>query len=81
MREKYPHDGGWHKLKGNINTNSHGRNKQNLIEIKLEGLASDFWRLAPWTKAVRELRMMSTHEKIMAKSEKIEVDQNKSPFK
>lgn len=28
--------------------------------------------LSPWTKAVRKLRMMSTHEKIMAKSEKIE---------
>lgn len=38
--------------------------------------------LPPWTITVRKLRMMSTHEKIMAKSEKNrEVDQNKSPFK
>lgn len=37
-----------------------------------EGLASDFWRLAPWTKAVRKFRVMPAHEKAMAKSEKIE---------
>lgn len=41
-------------------------------------MVNDFCKLAPWTKPVRKLRVMSAHEKIMAKSENNkEIDQNK----